>query len=48
MKEHIKWIPPDQSKIQRRYFATRQEAEVFATSLNEQGYQTTINTDKGR
>ena len=48
MKEHIKWIPPERSRIQRRYFATRQEAEVFAKSLMEQGYHTTINTDKGR
>ena len=48
MKEHIKWIPPDQSKIQKRYFVSRQEAEGFASSLMEQGYHITINTDKGR
>jgi hypothetical protein len=48
MKEHIKWIPPERSMVQRRYFTTRQEAEVFASSLMEQGYHITINTDKGR
>jgi len=45
MKEHIKWKPPDPKKIQIRYFSNIESAMDYCTSLNDQGYYTTIKQD---
>ena len=33
-------------KIQRRFFDTHKEAQIFCTSLQEQGYHTRIKEDR--
>ena len=45
MKEQAKWVQPDPKEINRRFCQSREEAQKFAASMNEQGYHATIKTD---
>ena len=45
MKEQAKWVQPDPKEINRRFCQSREEAQRFAASMNEQGYHATIKTD---
>ena len=45
MKENAKWIPPDPKKITKRFCQSREEAQRYAKSLNDQGYHVQIKTD---
>ena len=45
MKENAKWIPPDPKKITKRFCQSREEAQKYAKSLNDQGYHVQIKTD---
>ena len=45
IRENPKWNPPNSDKISRRFCQTREQAQTFAKSMQEQGYPTTIKTD---
>ena len=48
IRENPKWNPPTSDKISRRFCQTREQAQIFAQSMQEQGYHATIKTDKGQ
>ena len=48
IREQIKWNPPDPDKVMKRFCQTREQAQTFAQSMQEQGYHATIKTDKGQ
>ena len=45
MKEKAKWVAPDPSIIQKRFFPDRETAAAFSKRMFEDGYMTTIKTD---
>ena len=45
MRENAKWIPPDPKDVIKRFCQTREQAQTFAQSMQEQGYHATIKTD---
>ena len=45
IRENPKWNPPESDKILKRFCQSREDANRFAKSLEEQGYHTTIKTD---
>ena len=47
MRENAKWNPPESDKILKRFCQSREDANRFAISLQEQGYHVTIKTDGG-
>ena len=48
MRENAKWIPPDPKDVIKRFCQTREQAQTFAQSMQEQGYHATIKTDASR
>ena len=48
IREQTKWNPPDPNMIYKRFCQNRESAIRFARSMNEQGYHTSIKTDKGQ
>ena len=47
MRENAKWIEPDPKKIIKRFCQSREDANIYAKSLQEQGYHVTIKQDNG-
>ena len=45
IRELDKWIEPDPEKIDRRYCQSMEEAQRFAKSLEERGYNIRIKQD---
>ena len=45
IRENAKWNPPDPDKVTKRFCQTREDAQIFAKSIQEQGYHATIKTD---
>ena len=45
MKENAKWVPPDPSIIQRRFFDKISDARVFAKRMEEDGNKVSIKRD---
>ena len=45
MRENLKWIIPDSKDIFKRFCQTKEDAVVFARSLEERGFHTVIKTD---
>lgn len=45
MKENAKWVAPDPSIIQKRFFPDRETAAAFSKRMFEDGYMTSIKTD---
>ena len=45
MKENAKWVDPDPSIIQRRFFDKPEDARNFANSMGEQGYMVSVKQD---
>ena len=45
MKEQAKWVEPDPKDVTKRFCQSREEAQRFATSMNERGYHASIKTD---
>ena len=48
MRENAKWIPPDPKDVIKRFCQTREQAQTFAQSMQEQGYHASIKTDGSR
>ena len=47
MRENVKWAKPDPKKIIKRFCQSREDANIYANSLQEQGYHVTIKQDNG-
>ena len=47
MRENIKWVEPDPKKIIKRFCQSREDANRYAKSLQEQDYHTIIKQDNG-
>ena len=47
MRENAKWIEPDPKKIIKRFCQSREDANRYAKSLQEQDYHTIIKQDNG-
>ena len=45
MKENAKWVDPDPSIIQRRFFDKPEDARNFAKRLGDEGYIVAIKQD---
>lgn len=45
MKESAKWVNPDPSIIQKRFFDTMKDAKEFARRMEEDGYMVSIKKD---
>ena len=45
MRENAKWVEPDPKKIIKRFCQSREDANRYANSLQEQGYHVTIKQD---
>ena len=45
MRENAKWVDPDPKEIIKRFCQSREDANKYANSLQEQGYHATIKTD---
>ena len=45
IREQAKWVEPDPKDVHRRFCQSREDAQRFAKSMNEQGYHATIKTD---
>ena len=47
MRENVKWVEPDPKKIIKRFCQSREDANRYAKSLQEQDYHTIIKQDNG-
>ena len=47
MRENAKWVDPDPKEIIKRFCQSREDAVIYANSLQEQGYHATIKQDNG-
>ena len=47
MRENVKWVDPDPKEIIKRFCQSREDANKYANSLQEQGYHVTLNQDNG-
>ena len=47
MRENVKWVDPDSKEIIKRFCQSREDANKYANSLQEQGYHATIKQDNG-
>jgi len=47
MRENAKWVDPDPKEIIKRFCQSREDANIYAKSLQEQGYHVTIKQDNG-
>ena len=47
MRENAKWVDPDPKEIIKRFCQSREDANIYANSLQEQGYHVTIKQDNG-
>ena len=47
MRENVKWAKPDPKKIIKRFCQSREDANIYAKSLQEQDYHTIIRQDNG-
>ena len=46
MRENAKWVEPDPKKIIKRFCQSREDANRYAKSLQEQDYHTIIKQDR--
>ena len=46
IRELAKWVEPDPEKIIKRFCQSREDANIYAKSLQEQGYHVSIKTDE--
>ena len=47
MRENAKWVEPDPKKIIKRFCQSREDANRYAKSLQEQDYHSIIKQDIG-
>ena len=47
MRENAKWVEPDPKMVNKRFCQGREDAVIYANSLQEQGYHVIIKQDNG-
>ena len=45
IREHAKWVEPDPKDVHKRFCQSREDANRYAKSLEEQGYHVRIKED---
>jgi len=45
IREHAKWVEPDPKDVHKRFCQSREDANRYAESLQEQGYYVRIKED---
>ena len=48
IRENAKWVEPDPKDVHRRFCQSREDANRYAESLQEQGYHVRIKEDGSR
>ena len=46
MRENAKWVEPDPKDVHKRFCQSREDANRYAESLQEQGYHVRIKEDR--
>ena len=46
IRENAKWVEPDPKDVHKRYCQSREDANRYAESLQEQGYHVRIKEDR--
>ena len=47
IREQASWVPPNPEKVRKRFCQSREDAAIYAKSMEEQGYHTIIKQDGG-
>ena len=47
IREQARWEPPDPKTVRKRFCQSREDAVIYAKSMEEQGYHVTIKQDNG-
>ena len=47
IREQARWEPPDSKTVRKRFCQNREDAAIYAKSMEEQGYHVTIKQDNG-
>ena len=47
IREQARWVPPDPKTVRKRFCQSREDAAIYAKSMEEQGYHVTIKQDNG-
>ena len=47
IREQARWEPPDPKTVRKRFCQSREDAVIYAKSMEEQGYHTIIKQDGG-
>ena len=46
IRENAKWVEPDPKDVHKRFCQSREDANIYAESLQEQGYYVRIKEDR--
>jgi len=47
IREQARWVPPDPKTVRKRFCQSREDAVIYARSMEEQGYHVIIKQDNG-
>ena len=47
IREQARWVPPDPKTVRKRFCQSREDAVIYARSMEEQGYHAIIKQDGG-
>ncbi len=47
IREQARWEPPDPKTVRKRFCQSREDAVIYAKSMEEQGYHAIIKQDGG-
>ena len=47
IREQTRWVPPDPKTVRKRFCQSREDAVIYARSMEEQGYHVIIKQDNG-
>ena len=47
IRENAKWVQPDPETVNKRFCQSREDAVIYARSMEEQGYHAIIKQDGG-
>ena len=47
IREQTRWVPPDPKTVRKRFCQSREDAVIYAKSMEERGYHVIIKQDGG-
>ncbi len=47
IREQDRWVPPDPKTVNKRFCQSREDAVIYARSMEERGYHAIIKQDNG-